>query len=117
MTEPRDEKHSPDEPDATTTPDPPTEPIATPGPTAPAGPAGPTGPTGRDRVAAVMGSRWLPPLATGLAGLMLGLMIGLVGMVVIAGIAFSHGPRGHHGPGDGRGHHWQDDRPAPPQRR
>lgn len=127
MTEPRDEKHPPDESEATTqpvpgaaTPEPPAAeptPEPTPEPAAEAAAeAAPTGPTGPDRVAAALRSRWLPPLATGLAGLLLGLMIGAVGMGLFA--ALLHGPRGHHGPRDfhGPGHHWQDDRPVPPRR-
>ena len=124
MTEPRDENDRPEattpEPETANTDD--TAAIETPGPSgygapkpepvaAMAASGGAARPTARGRVSKITGSRWLPPLATGLVGLMLGLMIGAVGMGLLAAVAFHHGPRAHHGPGDGRGHHWQDNRP------
>jgi len=54
-------------------------------------------------------SGWIAPLATGLIGLFLGIMIGAVGVGVVSAV-WHHSA---HDRDDDRGQHWQDDRPGP----
>jgi hypothetical protein len=55
-------------------------------------------------------SRWFPAVATGLVGLLLGIMIGAVGVGLVSAV-WRHAPVR----GDNRGHHWQDNRPPMPR--
>ena len=50
-------------------------------------------------------SPWFATIAVGLVCLAMGLVLGVFGTVVLTRIA------DHHGFGDDRGHHWNDDRP------
>jgi len=80
---------------------PPAPPAVGPSPVAPAPPR--SVPAGRS---------WLPLTAVGVAGLVLGLVVGAVGFGLISALGH-HGP---HGRGDDRGQHWQDDRGGPRER-
>jgi hypothetical protein len=55
-----------------------------------------------------LGSRWFAPAATGVAGLILGVVVGAVGVGLVSAVW-------HHGSqfGDDRGQHWQYERRAP----
>ena len=59
------------------------------------------------------GRKWLPLTAVGVAGLILGLVIGAVGFGLVSAFAGHHGPFGR---GDDRGQHGQFDRGGPRDR-
>ncbi len=81
---------------------PPVEPPATNPPPPPPAAAAPAG-------SAAFSSGWIAPLATGLIGLFLGIMIGAVGFGLVSAV-WHHSS---HDRDDDRGQHWQDDRSRP----
>ena len=86
--------------------------VAAPSPAQPLGPEPPAPQPSGAQPAGPARLGWLPLAAVGVAGLILGMMIGAVGFGLLS-IVWHHGPGAH---GDDRGNFWQDDRGGRPER-